>query len=287
LEGKGYVLGVDGGASKTRCVIANLSGDLLTCGSGGPSNPLTAGVDTAAESILTAISEASKDLGIKTFKASIMGIAGTDRLSGAEALRSRLSGFDWGRLCIVSDAAVALAGATGCRPGVVVVSGTGSVAYGENVEGQKARAGGWGWRLGDEGSGYAIGNSALIASLRALDGRGPPTNLSNKIMMALGLNNLSGLVDLVYSKGMGNREIATLTPLVGEAAEEGDIVAKRILEKAGEELSLAASAIARRLRMTDEQVVLFNTGSGLKYTDLFEVKAPVVDPSKSLDYKSL
>jgi N-acetylglucosamine kinase len=260
LEGSGYVLGVDGGASRTRCVIADLSGNLLARGSGGPSNPLTVGADTAAESILTAISEASKDRGIKTFKASVMGVAGTDKPSGAEALRSRLGGFDWGRLRIVSDAAVALAGATGCRPGVVVVSGTGSVAYGENEEGEKARAGGWGWRLGDEGSGYTISNSALIASLRALDGRGPPTSLPNKIMRALDLDNLGGLVDLVYSKGMGNSEIATLNPLVGEAAEEGDTVAKRILKEAGEELGLAASAVARRLGMTNAFPVALTGG---------------------------
>jgi len=260
LEGSGYVLGIDGGASRTRCVVADLSGNLVARGGGGPSNPLTAGVDTAAESILTAASEASGSRGIRAFKASVMGIAGTDRPSGAEALRSRLGGFDWGRLRIVSDAAVALAGATGCRPGVVVVSGTGSVAYGENEEGEKARAGGWGWRLGDEGSGYTIGNGALIASLRALDGRGPPTSLPDKIMRVLDLDDLGGLVDLVYSRGMGNREIATLTPLVGEAAEEGDAVAKSILEEAGEELGLAASAVARRLRMMDAFPVALTGG---------------------------
>jgi glucosamine kinase len=261
LEDGGYVLGVDGGASRTRCVVADLSGNLVGRGRGGPSNPLTAGLDTAAESILNAASEASGGRGIGAFEASVMGVAGTDRPSGAEALRGRLSGLDWGRLSIVSDAAVALAGATGCRPGVVVVSGTGSVAYGENGEGMRARAGGWGWRLGDEGSGYSIGNGALIASLRAIDGRGPKTSLTGKVMKALGLGDIAGLVDLIYSGGMRNTEVASLTPLVGEAAEEGDAVARRILEEAGEELGLAASAVAGRLGMKDGFTVALTGGA--------------------------
>jgi len=217
-------------------------------------------LDAAAESILNAAREASGGRGIGAFEASVMGVAGTDRPSGAEALRGRLSGLDWGRLSIVSDAAVALAGATGCRPGVVVVSGTGSVAYGENGEGKRARAGGWGWRLGDEGSGYSIGNGALIASLRALDGRGPKTSLTGKVMKALGLGDIAGLVDLIYSGGMRNTEVASLTPLVGEAAEEGDAVARRILEEAGEELGLAASAVAGRLGMKDGFTVALTGG---------------------------
>jgi len=260
LAGSGYVFGIDGGASSTRCIVTDLSGNILARGSGGPSNPLTAGFDVASESILGAAREASRCHGIGAFEASVMGVAGTDRPSAAEALRERLVGFDWGRLSIVSDAAVALAGATGCRPGVVVVSGTGSIAYGENGEGMRARAGGWGWRLGDEGSGYSIGNAALITSLRAFDGRGQPTTLTSKMMRALRLDDLGGLIDLIYSGGMGNSEIAALTPLVGEAAEDGDKVAKRILEEAGEELGLAAAAVAERLRMADEFQVALTGG---------------------------
>ncbi|MBL7080078.1 ATPase [Candidatus Bathyarchaeota archaeon] len=245
-----HVLGVDGGGSRTRCVIASLSGHILARGSGGPSNPLTAGFDCAAEAIQAAVEEASRRCGINSFEASVMGLAGTERASAMESLVARLTLHDLGNLKIIGDAQVALAGATGCRPGVVVISGTGSIAYGENDAGETARAGGWGWRLGDEGSGYDIGNRALIAALRDHDGRGPATLLTEKIRGVLGLGDLDELVDLTYRGNMGSEEVAALAGLAGEAAGEGDNVALRILEGAGVELGIAASAVIRRLGLT-------------------------------------
>jgi len=245
-----HVLGVDGGGSRTRCVIASLSGHLLARGSGGPSNPLTAGFDGAAEAIQAAVGEASRRCGINSFIASVMGLAGTERASTVESLAARLTLHDLGDLSIIGDAQVALAGATGCGPGVVVISGTGSIAYGENDAGETARAGGWGWRLGDEGSGYDIGNRALLAALRDHDGRGPVTLLTEKVRGSLGLGDLDELVDLTYRGNMGSEEVAALAGLVGEAAGEGDNVALRILEGAGVELGVAASAVIGRLGLT-------------------------------------
>jgi len=132
----------------------------------------------------------------------------------------------------------------------VVISGTGSIAYGENERGETARAGGWGWRLGDEGSGYDIGHRALIAALRDRDGRGPSTLLTESIRGALGLGNLDDLIDLTYGGNMGSLEVAALAGLVGEAAGEGDNVALRILEGAGVELGVSASAVIGRLGLT-------------------------------------
>jgi len=254
------VLGIDGGGSGTRCVIADLSGNLLARGRGGPANPLTAGADSAAESIQDAVREASELCGVCAFEVSVMGIAGTERPSGIEDLKTRLTDFEYGRLRIVSDAVVALAGATGCRPGVVVISGTGSIAFGLNEEGETARAGGWGWRLGDEGSGYDLGHKALIAGLRDFDGRGPPTSLTEKVMTALGLGDLSELVDRVYNGDMGSREVAALVHLVREAAGEGDEVAVGIMEEAGEELGIAASAVILRLGLRGRFPVALNYG---------------------------
>jgi len=245
-----HVLGVDGGGSRTRCVIASLSGHILARGSGGPSNPLTAGFDGAADAIQAAVEEASRRCGINSFIASVMGLAGTERASTIETLVARLTRLDLGELTIIGDAQVALAGATGCSPGVVVISGTGSIAYGENGRGETARAGGWGWRLGDEGSGYDIGHRALIAALRDRDGRGPSTLLTESIRGALGLGNLDDLVDLTYRENMGSEEVAALAGLVGEAAGEEDNVALRILESAGVELGVSASAVIGRLGLT-------------------------------------
>jgi N-acetylglucosamine kinase-like BadF-type ATPase len=255
VDGETYVLGVDGGASGTRCVIADLSGRLLARGTGGPSNPITVGVDAAASSIKGAVDEAIEDCGIRRFSLACMGVAGAVRPLVEEALRSRLSGLDVEKLNIVSDAVIALAGATGCRPGVVVISGTGSIAYGENDDGETAKAGGWGWRLGDEGSGNYIGSRALIAAVRSHDGRDPPTVLIKKVMTALGLRDMSEIIDRVYLGGMGVEDVSALAPLVGEAAEEGDEEAIRILEGAGAELGLATLTVARKLGLRGNFIV--------------------------------
>lgn len=247
VEGEGHVLGLDGGGSGTRCVIAEVSGRLLARGIGGPSNPLTAGADNAARAIMEAVEEASRRCGIRHFAAACMGIAGTDRPSGREAVIIRLKGIITDRLSIVSDAVAALYGAMGCGPGVVVIAGTGSIALGMDEGGGLVRAGGWGWRIGDEGSGYDIGRRAMTAVLRAYDGRGPDTRLSQKVMSALSLKDPCELVDRVYGDGMGSAEVAGLATVVADAAHEGDRMAFKILQEAGVELGLAVSSVIRRL----------------------------------------
>ena len=255
VEGFEHVLGVDGGASGTRCVIAHASGELLARGTGGPSNPITVGVDTAVDSITEAVDGAVESCGVGRFSVACMGIAGAMRPPVLGALRSRLSTLDVERLEIISDAVIALAGATGCRPGVVVIAGTGSVAYGESEGGETAKAGGWGWRLGDEGSGNYIGNRALIAAVRSHDGRGPPTILAEKVRTALDLTDMNELIDRVYLRGMGVEDVSALSVLVGEAADEGDHEASRILKDAGAELGAAALTVARKLGLIDNFIV--------------------------------
>jgi len=255
VEGREHVLGVDGGASGTRCVIAYASGELLGRGTGGPSNPITVGVEAAADAITEAVNEAIESCGVGRFGVACMGIAGAMRPPVLGALRGRLETLDIKKLEIKSDAIIALAGATGCRPGVVVIAGTGSVSYGENEGGETARAGGWGWRLGDEGSGNYIGSRALIAAVRSHDGRGPLTILAEKVKTALGLTDMSELIDRVYLGDMGVADVSALAALVGEASEEGDREAIRILEDAGAELGAAALTVARKLGLSGDFIV--------------------------------
>jgi N-acetylglucosamine kinase-like BadF-type ATPase len=259
LAGRRCVLGVDGGGSGTRCVVIDASGKALSRSSGGPSNPLTTGFDEAAAAIMGAVERATEKAGIEVFSAACLGIAGTDRPSGRDALMERLE-IPSGRVRMVTDAAAALAGATGGGPGVIVISGTGSIALGMNEGGETARAGGWGWRLGDEGSGYYIGNRALISALRAHDGRGRPTLLSKRISEQLNLGDVSQLIDRVYVEGMGVGEVAALALLVGEAASEGDEEAASIMKEAGEELGAAATAVIWRLGLGGGFRVAYNGG---------------------------
>jgi N-acetylglucosamine kinase-like BadF-type ATPase len=256
---RGYVLGVDGGGSATRSVIISTGGEVLATGKAGPSNPITVGAERALANIIEAVDEASARCGVHTFMASRLGVAGTDRSKLRQEL---LDGMrpSYGDTAIVSDAASALAGGTGCRPGVVVIAGTGSIAYGENKLGETARAGGWGWRLGDEGSGYTIGLKAIMAALRAHDGRAPETVLKQKIVSHLGLGSIEDIIDWVYEPGREPRDIAYLVPLVREAEAEGDEAAALVMAEAGAELGFVANAVIRRLGMSGEFLVSLNGG---------------------------
>jgi len=243
---RGHVLGVDGGGSATRCVIMTTGGVVLATGRAGPSNPITVGAERALANILEAVDQASARCGVHEFLASVLGVAGTDRSRLRQRLLDGLLG-SYGDAAIVSDAASALAGGTGCRPGVAVIAGTGSIAYGENSRGMTARAGGWGWRLGDEGSGYTIGLKSIMAALRAHDGRAPETLLKEKIVGHLGLDGIEGIVDY-------------LVPLVREAETEGDWAASLVLAEAGAELGLVANAVIRRLGLPGGFPVSLNGG---------------------------
>jgi len=255
----GYVLGVDGGGSATRAVVVSVDGEAVSRGRSGPSNPITVGAERALASIRGAVDEAAEAAGVHRFQASRLGIAGTDRSRLRQELLAGLPP-SYGDAAIVSDAASALAGATGLRPGVVVIAGTGSIAYGVNQAGEHARAGGWGWRLGDEGSGYTIGLSAIMAALRAHDGRAPETALAGKIMGGLGLGSVEEIIDWVYASGREPKDIAYLVPLVREAEAEGDEAARLVMAGAGAELGLVAGAVIRRLGLGGEFPVSLNGG---------------------------
>jgi len=234
-------------------------GRVLGAGRAGPSNPITVGADRALASILEAVSMASEKCGVSRFKASRLGVAGTDR----SRLRGKLlAGLpdSYGDTAVTSDAAAALAGATGFKPGVVVIAGTGSIAYGENHMGQAARAGGWGWKLGDEGSGYTIGRNAILAALRAHDGRAPDTALRDMILSHLGLGAVEEIIDWMYAPGREPRDVAYLVPLVREAEAAGDEAAKLVMAEAGTELGHVANAVTRRLGLTGEFPVALNGG---------------------------
>ena len=148
-----------------------------------------------------------------------------------------------------NDAIIALAGGTMGKPGIVVIAGTGSIAFGVNEEGKRARSGGWGYVLGDEGSAYYIGLKALNSVTRAEDGRGQPTLLSQAIFDHFSIDSVDGLVRLAYIDGFDRIDGADLSVIVAEAAEEGDETALRILWQAGAELGIAASAVAKALGM--------------------------------------
>jgi N-acetylglucosamine kinase-like BadF-type ATPase len=177
------------------------------------------------------------------------GFAGGSDPSDLRALARGLArAFPRAKVGVATDAEIVLLGALGEFPGAVVVAGTGSIALGVSGR-RRARSGGWGPLLGDEGSGFALGRSGLTAALRALDGRGRPTRLARSLLRALRARGAMDLLDVVKRGQLPTERIASLAPLVLGEAERGDAVAREIVEREAEELALAAAAVLRRLRL--------------------------------------
>jgi len=165
---------------------------------------------------------------------------------------------------IVNDALIALVAGAGASPGVVVISGTGSIAYGVSHHGVAARAGGWGPTLGDEGSGYWIGRLALAAVMRDVDGRGPQTDLTRLVLRHFSLPKPEALVAEIYHQPQGRRAIASLGTVVDGARDAGDPVAIDIMSHAADELALAAASVISRLEMRGEQFPILLAGGMLR-----------------------
>jgi N-acetylglucosamine kinase-like BadF-type ATPase len=158
------------------------------------------------------------------------------------------------------DTRIALYSVTFGRPGVAVIGGTGSAALGLNNDGQSVSAGGWGYLMGDEGSGYWIALHGLNACCRALDGMSPPTQILPLLLQQMQASDISQVHRQIYSGRMGRPDIAALSEVVGRAAGCGDTVARRILHNAGKELAQLVTSCIRRLHMEDEEVVVGTVG---------------------------
>lgn len=244
-----HVLGIDAGGTKTICLLADERGRIVAESRGGGANLQAAG-ELEVEKVLYRVMEDA--IGERDLRpaAICLGIAGVDREGDAEAVRGimRRIGFKT-RTLVVNDALIALVAGAGDRPGVVVVAGTGSIAYGRDGGAQAARAGGWGYLLGDEGGGFWIGRLALAAVVRQFDGRGPRTLLTELVLEKMQLANPTELISAIYLGGLHRYAIASIAPVVQAAADQGDAIAAEIVERAAAELAAAASSVITRLGM--------------------------------------
>src|SRR6185503_10631274 len=259
-----YVLGIDAGGTKTVCLLADAQGAIVAEGRGPGANLHSAG-ELAVEKVLHQVMESALGDRDITLAAICLGLAGVDREDEArtvDAIMRRIARHS--RVLVVNDALIALVAGAGDAPGIVLIAGTGSIAYGRNARGEAARAGGWGHMIGDEGSGYWIGREALSAVMRAADGRGPATRLTTAILGHLNLNDESRLPRIVYDRETPRMTVAAMGPIVQEAAEQGDAVARRILERAVGELVLGAQSVASRLEMRGDEFTFFLSGGAFR-----------------------
>lgn len=244
-----YVLGIDAGGTKTVCYLADVDGRIVGEGRGGGAN-LQAHGELEVEKVLHAVIEdAIGDHAIRPVSV-CLGVAGVDREEDDRIVRGIMRRLGYrSNMLVVNDALVALVAGAGDDPGIVLIAGTGSIAYGVNGEGYAARAGGWGFVLGDEGSGYWIGREALTAVVRQADGRGPRTRLTPLVLEHFHLTRIDGLVREVYDRGLRRQAVAALGAVVDRARGDGDVVAADILNAASDELTRAAASVIARLQM--------------------------------------
>lgn len=242
-------LGVDGGQSGTTAVIGDDTGRVLGQGAAGPCNHAAAGEGRAkleaavSGSVAAACAQAGLDSAAVRFEAACFGMSG-----GPDDKREILARIlNAGRLVVVTDAAIALTGAMGGGPGIIVIAGTGSIALGRNAAGREARAGGWGYVFGDEGGAFDIGRQALRAALRMEEGWGPETSLRAMLLDATGAANINEVLHLFYTPAWPRSRVATLAPEVDRAAADSDAVAQSILARASQDLALLAASVRTQL----------------------------------------
>lgn len=250
------VLGIDAGGTKTVCQVADASG-LVLAESRGPGANLQNAGELQVEKVLHEVIQAATLQADAWPTSACIGMAGVDRPEDAAVVRGILSRLvPRCPVVVVNDALIALeAGAPGAA-GVVVIAGTGSIAYGRDTFGRAARAGGWGYVLGDEGSGYWLGRQALRAVLRAFDGRGPATSLTDRVLAHYEVSRPQDLVREIYYGRFKPSTVAACASLVEEVANEGDLWAQSLIETGAKELSLAARAVCDRLSLPDGPVIL-------------------------------
>lgn len=271
-----YFLGIDGGGTRTTAWLSDEKRRILARSVAGPSNPLKVGYEVTQRELLLAARQVFRRAGLRlpqrvphqqargktgkgaktqslaerrrssspVLEAVCVGLAGSDRPQVRRPLSAWLKHAIPARHhLLTTDAAVALRAAAGDSPGVIVISGTGSIAYARDDRGRVLRAGGWGVPFDDAGSGYDLGHKAISAALRDYDGRGSYTQLTARICKALGLADITEIV----AKKLGPNDVAALMPLVLEAARRRDVIARRLCEEAGQELAGLAIALLRRM----------------------------------------
>lgn len=266
-----YFIGVDGGGSKTAALVIDQEGHPLGNGLAGGSNHLRVGIETATRNIERAVNIALVEAGIaiRDVEYAYCGIAGADHPAHHERVVDALRiFFPRGNFIVDTDARVALTGAVGLGSGVVIISGTGSVAFGRNSNGKEARSGGWGPTIGDEGSGYAIARDGLSAIVRAHDGRGKPTKMTEMLCYDYDMCSPEDLPRFVYATTTHADDIARYGKLVIEAARRGDDVASEILDRAGRELGECILAVSRRLDLCATEFPVAYVGGAFHAGDL-------------------
>jgi N-acetylglucosamine kinase-like BadF-type ATPase len=265
------VLGIDGGGSKTVAWLAQRSSNaIIGCGAAGGSNLQTQGVDQSLANLSAAIEDAfaGARLSRQPVAACVAALAGSDREENRRLFQQWATKWNVAeRFRFTHDAEPVLAAGTPEGWGVALIAGTGSFAFAQSPDGKTARAGGWGYLFGDEGSGYWIAVEGLRAAAHSADGRSPETKLLPILLERLELQHPMALIQAVYGLAHNRAAIAALADIVTTAAEDGDAAASKILVRAAKELAAMIAAAAQSAGLKPSPIPLAVTGGLLLHCD--------------------
>jgi len=268
-------LGIDGGQTAIKSILADEDGHIVGAGNGGPAihfkddearRTVSASLHESLQGAFNQAGLSSKP-GIESVFLGISGVNGPDTRAAAiyreltsEQLNAKLIRVD-------IDARIALAGAIPSMVGVVVIAGTGSIAFGMNEQGESARAGGWGYLLGDVGGAYEIGRQALVAVGRYHDGLGPETALTALTLEFMKVQEISEITS-IYQDPHPKLRIAGMCALAAQAALEGDSVARDLFLRGGRGLGELACVVSRKLRLGAHSLVVSGVGGVFQSVEL-------------------
>ncbi len=251
-------LAVDGGGTRTRCVVLDECVRIVGVAISGPSKFDDVGLEAARANLHEAILQACRTIGSPSkIDVAFLGMGGVVSEADRQTVRDMLAGLEFRPgvpIDIDHDIRIALAGATLGQPGIALIAGTGSSCYGRNSAGESWRSGGWGYLLDDLGSGFYLGLEAIKATLRAHDGRGPATAMAGCVMEALGLQDLDEIMHRIYYPKLDVAGIAALAPIV-IALAPGDPVARGVIDSGCAKLAAMVAAVAHRLRFGNSPTV--------------------------------
>lgn len=249
-----YIIGIDGGGTKTHCLLTKSDGSIIHECLGGPSNFLVQGIEPVCTALWDLIQSCvnEKNIPLSQIEFILLGTTGAGRRTDAERLEKGFLNYlknknlDVKNFRVESDARIALEGAFSGKPGSILIAGTGSIMFGKDAKGNIHRVGGFGRFLGDEGSGYMIGRKGLVAVSKQFDGRGEHTLISELLKEKFKIDSPEVLITEIYKN---NFDIASAAPIVIEAAEQNDKLALKIVDDETDELLLHISTMQKKLNV--------------------------------------
>jgi N-acetylglucosamine kinase-like BadF-type ATPase len=267
-----YVLGFDGGGTKTECLLLDSQGQIRATTRSGPSNPFRIGHEAATAALTEAAHSAAREAGIETRQISAIcaGLAGVGSAQSHEEMQRQIANaFPGAKLRLITDLELSLESIA--QPeAIVLVAGTGSSALGRDAQGHTARAGGHGPLLSDQGSAYDVGRLAVAAAVRERDRTGSDSAIGSEILRHLKFSNWTELRD--RARTAADEVFPRVFPVVAKAAEAVDAHAQILLRNAAQEITLLAVALVDRLKLRDSAVYIAKTGGMVSSSKFFDTQ---------------